>query len=61
MRKAFSAQLRLDAPNVSDVPLDFTRRDEIVPILQALQHIYGSSGNRALFYPTSRNRVSWSA
>jgi hypothetical protein len=42
MRKAFSTQLRLDVPSVSDVPLDFTCRDEIVPILKALQHVYST-------------------
>lgn len=42
MRKAFAAQLRLDVASVADVPLDFTCRDEIVPILRALQHIYAT-------------------
>ena len=42
MRKAFTAQLRLDVASVPDVQLDFTCRDEIVPILRALQHIYAT-------------------
>ena len=40
MRKAFDRQTRLDSQTVSDVRLNLNCRDEIVPILQALQHIY---------------------
>ena len=40
MRKAFSPQLRLDVSSIPDVKLDFDCRDEIVPILRSLQHIY---------------------
>lgn len=40
MRRAFSTQLRLDVPSVADVRLNFACRDEIIPILAALQHIY---------------------
>lgn len=40
MRKAFSPQLRLDLSSIPDVKLDFDCRDEIVPILRSLQHIY---------------------
>ena len=40
MRKAFSRQLRFDVPSVSNVELDFECRDEIIPILRSLQHIY---------------------
>ncbi len=40
MRKAFDRQTRLDSQPVSDVRLNLNCRDEIVPILQALQHIY---------------------
>jgi hypothetical protein len=43
MRKAFSRQLRFDVPSVSNVELDFECRDEIVPILRSLQHIYSRS------------------
>ena len=40
MRKAFDPQQRLDCQAVLDVRLNFNCRDEIVPILRALQHIY---------------------
>lgn len=40
MRKAYSQQLRLDCRTVLDVELNLECRDEIVPILAALQHIY---------------------
>ena len=40
MRKAFSHQLRLDGGNVLDVVLNLNCRDEIIPILKGLQHVY---------------------
>jgi len=40
MRKAFDQQKRLDCQPVLDVRLNLNCRDEIVPILKALQHIY---------------------
>lgn len=40
MRKAFDRQTRLDSQPVADVRLNLNCRDEIVPILQALQHIH---------------------
>ena len=40
MRKAFSRQLRFDVPSALNVELDFECRDEIIPILRSLQHIY---------------------
>ena len=40
MRKPFSSQQRLDCRTVLGVELNLDCRDEIVPILQALQHIY---------------------
>lgn len=40
MRKAFSEQQRLDCRGVLDVELNLDCRDEIVPILRAIQHIY---------------------
>ena len=40
MRKAFSTQTRLDCRTVLDVELNLNCRDEIIPILRALQHIY---------------------
>jgi hypothetical protein len=39
MRIAFDPQLRLDAPPIADVRLNIHCRDEIIPILTALQHI----------------------
>jgi hypothetical protein len=40
MRIAFDPQLRLDCPAVPDVRLNTECRDEIIPILKALQHLY---------------------
>jgi large subunit ribosomal protein L18 len=40
MRKAFDRQQRMDRPTISNVPLNLGCRDEIVPILAALKHIY---------------------
>src|SRR5574340_114623 len=40
MRKAFSKQTRLDCRTVLGVELNVNCRDEIVPILRALQHVY---------------------
>lgn len=42
MRKPFSSQPRLDGRTVSEVPLNLECRDEIVPVLRALQHIYST-------------------
>ena len=41
MRRPFDPQLRLDGTGVMDVCLNTECRDEIIPILRALQHIYG--------------------
>lgn len=40
MRRPFDPQLRLDCPGIPDVRLNTECRDEIIPILRALQHIY---------------------
>src|SRR5271167_1993385 len=40
MRVALVEQPRLDCPPVDAVPLNLNCRDEIIPILRALQHIY---------------------
>jgi hypothetical protein len=40
MRIPFDPQLRLDCTPVSDVRLNTSCRDEIIPILKALQHLY---------------------
>src|SRR5260370_6274867 len=43
MRVAFQEQPRLDCPSVDAVPLNLHCRDEIIPILRALQHVYGQA------------------
>jgi transposase, IS5 family len=43
MRVALVEQPRLDCPPVSAVPLNLNCRDEIIPILRALQHIYSQT------------------
>jgi hypothetical protein len=43
MRLAFQEQLRLDCPPVDAVSLNLNCRDEIIPILRALQHVYGQA------------------
>lgn len=43
MRIAFDPQLRFDCPAVPDVRLNTACRDEIIPILKALQHLYSQS------------------
>ena len=43
MRIAFDPQLRLDCPPVPEVRRNTSCRDEIIPILKALQHIYSQS------------------
>lgn len=40
MRKAFDRQRRLDCPSVAGVPLNFNCRNQTIPILRGLQHIY---------------------
>ena len=40
MRESFAAQLRLDVSPVAQVPVNLQCRDEIVPILFALQHVF---------------------
>jgi IS5 family transposase len=42
MRKAFSDQPRLDCAAIQDVKLNLNCRDEIIPILAALQHVYST-------------------
>jgi hypothetical protein len=42
MRKAFSHQRRLDCPSVTDVSLNLNCRNETVPLLRGLQHIYST-------------------
>jgi hypothetical protein len=40
MRKAFDPQQRMDRQAIGNVPLNLGCRDEIIPILTALKHIY---------------------
>lgn len=40
MRKPFSQQQRLDCPSIGEVELNLACRHELIPILQALQHVY---------------------
>lgn len=40
MRKAISNQLRIDCVPIEQVALNFESRDEIVPVLAGLQHLY---------------------
>ena len=40
MRKAFKEQPTFDCPTPEQVSLNLECRDEIVPILRGLQHIY---------------------
>ena len=47
MRMNFDPQRRLDSPAVLDAKLNVNCRDEIVPILRALQHLYGQPEVRA--------------
>lgn len=46
MRKAFSTQQRLDCQTIPEVTLNLNCRDEIVPILAGLQHVYSQSSLR---------------
>ena len=41
MRKKIDPQRRLDCPVITEVSLNLDCRSEIVPILRALQHLYG--------------------
>ena len=51
MRKKFSNQKRFDCSTVVDVKLNLNCRDEIIPILRALQHIYSQPDNPPVFVP----------
>lgn len=46
MRKSFSIQQRFDSRGVLGVQLNLECRDEIIPILRALQHIYSQPKTR---------------
>jgi len=47
MRRSYSAQYRFDCDPVTSIELNLACRDEIIPILAALQHIYGHAKIRA--------------
>ena len=40
MRRPFSTQTRFDCQSIPQVKLNLNCRDEIVPILRGLQHVY---------------------
>src|SRR4051812_1769417 len=44
MRQAYNARPTLDCTPVLQVELNTSCRDEIIPILRALQHLYGNAG-----------------
>lgn len=46
MRVAYQEQLRLDGTPIEAIELNRNCRDEIIPILRALQHLYGDAGLR---------------
>ena len=46
MRLAFDPQRRFDCPPIEKVTLNLNCRDEIIPILRALQHIYADESLR---------------
>jgi len=47
MRRSYSAQYRFDCDPVTSIDLNLACRDEIIPILAALQHIYANAKLRA--------------
>jgi len=46
MRKTYETQGRLDCQSIEQLRLNLNCRDEIVPILQALKHVFGQSSLR---------------
>jgi hypothetical protein len=46
MRKPFSSQTRFDCQTIPEVELNLKCRDEIIPILRGLQHVYGQPNVR---------------
>jgi len=58
MRLAFQEQPRLDCPPVDAVPLNVNCRDEIIPILRALQHVYGQAQLRREILESVGNDVN---
>ena len=48
MRKTFGRQRHLDCPSVTSVSLNLNCRNETIPILRTLQHIYSTP--KPVFY-----------
>ena len=46
MRSGYSSQLRLDCQSVEQLKLNLNCRDEIVPLLEALKHVFCQSNLR---------------
>jgi IS5 family transposase len=46
MRKAYCPQLRLDCQPIEQLQLNLNCRDEIVPLLEALKHVFGQAALR---------------
>jgi IS5 family transposase len=61
MRKAFESQQRLDCCPVLNVQLNVNCRDEIIPILRALQHIYSQGKLRDSILRTIAKDVNGSS
>jgi len=61
MRKAFSEQGRLDCQGVAGVRLNLNCRDEIIPVLRGLQHVYSQPQLRDQILELVRADVNRSA
>jgi hypothetical protein len=61
MRKAFSEQGRLDCRGVAGVRLNLNCRDEIIPVLRGLQHVYSQPQLRDQILELVRADVNRSA
>jgi len=43
MRKSYSSQLRMDCLPIEEIPLNLECRDEIIPVLAGLKHLYSQT------------------
>ena len=59
MRKAHASQLRLDASPVLEVQLNLNCRDEVIPVLRALQHVYSQPQIRDEILRLINQDVRW--
>ena len=50
MRRSWSTQQRMDCTPIEQVVLNYECRDEIIPILAALQYIYSKPDLRVRFW-----------